>query len=580
MSALRVASGCRGWSRIAAFNFRGTYAAEGLSGPFSETIDTKLGRSVTKIREGGFTSASGFDGTTAWSQDQSGASHPLDDAHARAMARTNAWLDRRGWCDSRDGTRYREVGMRRRVGETFDAVSATPRGGAPVTMWINRETHLLRLTEEQYNEYRTISSYKDWRTIADIAFPFERVDVDPEDGESTTFRSREATAVAAPPRSDFARPASPHDSSIRGGRDIVRVAYRDEAQKPIVNVEINGRGPFPFVVDTGGHFIVTTATARTLGLIGSGDVKSLGAGSDVRTAQFAAVRRLDVGGAIVTNLVGKIVRFGYRSLERGTRAPKAGWLGLEFFERFAATFDPTRHTITLARLDRPRPLGSGVRLPLTFDDDAPFVQCTIEHTTDVCMVDTGNQGPTIVEGHWIARHGLRNAFAGGIRFDDGVSARRADIRIGPIVARHVLLEAIPAAPYGSEAATAEAAVLSDGLLNRYVMTVDYQRRAVWLRPIAHSVDRPFNRTGLVVEKTSRDAFVVDEVIDDSPARSAGFRPGDRILSVDGRSAETMSARDFSDTNVGAIGSAHTYRVRSGAARAERSVTIHLRELLP
>jgi len=377
LAAMRVAMGCAAWSGLGAYRADGTRDEDSLHGDVHETVDVRTGRYMFSTRNNVYTRAAGFDGASQWVRDRSGASHALNAPHARALARTDAWLRRRGWCAvDRGGATLTRAAVRIENRRGYDVVTATPAGGAPVEMWIDRSTHLLERTVEQLPVSRLIEHFDDWRTVDGTVIAFERREVYPEDDavEVTHLRSVVRLPNVAP--AIFTSPPRPRDAAIVGGLST-SFPYRIDGSKIIVEVRVNGQGPFPFVLDTGGHLILTPATARRLGIRAAGSASSLGQGEAVLKADFARVREIRVGGARMTNQVAKILPLGFRRLERGPRPPKAGWLGLELFERYATTIDPNVHRITLARIDRPRPVPRGERIPIVFDEDAPHVRCTV-----------------------------------------------------------------------------------------------------------------------------------------------------------------------------------------------------------
>lgn len=284
---LRKASGCARWRGIAALRFAGTSRADGLSGPFEEVLDARTGRFIRSGTEGGFTWAIGFDGATPWKRDLSGASHPFDAPSAQARARTDAWLARRGWChDGAEGAQVHLEHSHVESGRTFDVLSVLPLGGSPVEMWIDGRTHLLDRIEERLNESHFIERFDDWRTVAGTAFPFVLRDEYPEDEDSETYALRVVTQSPQPPPSTFAEPPAPHDVVMLHGALMTRVPYVVEGQKPIVEVSVNGIGPFPFVLDTGAHFILTPATAHRIGVSPRGDASSTGQGNGILKTGF------------------------------------------------------------------------------------------------------------------------------------------------------------------------------------------------------------------------------------------------------------------------------------------------------
>ncbi len=263
---------------------------------------------------------------TAWIGDLSGASHPLDAPSARARALTNAWLARRGWC--RDDNDRANVQLDR------------PRVERGITFDIDRETHLLDRTEERLNEDTLIEHFDDWRLVAGAALPFVVRDEYPQDQDSETYLLHEATPRDEPSASAFAEPPQPNDVAMLNGASMSRVPYLFEAQKPIVEAFVNGVGPFPFVLDTGAHFILTPQTARRVGLVWHGSAISTGQGNGLMKTGVARIRSLRIGNAVIVGDVARIVPYSLRCLERGRRPPKAGWLGLSLFERSEVTIDP------------------------------------------------------------------------------------------------------------------------------------------------------------------------------------------------------------------------------------------------
>src|ERR1700736_5300904 len=105
---VRNGAACEGWAHAPALALHGTIAAFQLRGRFDELIDARGGRVVRRWRWAGLGAASGSDGATAWAQDRSGTAHRFDAAHARQVAATDAWLERRGWCAA-DALRAKEA---------------------------------------------------------------------------------------------------------------------------------------------------------------------------------------------------------------------------------------------------------------------------------------------------------------------------------------------------------------------------------------------------------------------------------------------------------------------------------------
>ncbi len=103
-------------------------------------------------------------------------------------------------------------------------------------------------------------------------------------------------------RSTCWRPSPPPRRPAPDAGAQLETAF-DEARRMTVPVFLNGRGPFPFVVDTGANrSVVSQELAAGLGLPSAGQVEVHGiAGAE--SAALAAVRTFKVGEAVSTGLV-------------------------------------------------------------------------------------------------------------------------------------------------------------------------------------------------------------------------------------------------------------------------------------
>jgi hypothetical protein len=568
IAALRLATMCAAWRRLGGVRIEGTRAGDGVQGRFSMRLDPQSGKWIEDWRSGNLSRGNGYDGGAPWERDFSATIHVMNGSLARANAASLAWLRSEGWCDPASAT-YRAAGAE---------IVARPHGGAPIMLDIDRSTHLLDRAVLQYDENHEIYEFSDWRTVAGgAAAPFGVRIVDPEDSEQETDTIRDVSPQLHFRAATFLPPKTAEHLRLPPNQTSVTIPYVDDGNKPIVEVRINGKGPFPFVIDTGGHFILAESTARELGLSGRGSFSSANAGT-VRKAGFTRVAQLQIGGAIVRDLVAKINPYGYAKLERGPRPPKAGWLGLELFERFAVTFDPVNHRMTLRPLTLPRSTPPGTRLPLIFDEDSPAIGCRIAGKPGVCMLDTGNAGPTVVVQQWAARSGLARHFAtAGVNAGDG-RVSRTTVALGPFIRPFALAWYTPPSDGNPDSFVVEAAIVSEALIEGFVTTFDYGRGAVWLQPAAAYVAEAFNRSGTLASRRPDGTFVVRYVIAGSPAAKAGLRDGDVILRVVGAPAARFSGADFSRANASRAHSI-TFTIARGG-ESPRTVTLPLTTLLP
>ena len=115
------------WKQIAFVETRGTVSVSGLTGQVTSIEDVRDGRTRSDFTLGQIAGGDGYDGKVHWQKDPGGEVRIADAPEAIALARTEAWLSRRGYC-SDAGARYRDLGTR----ERYTVIEAVPEGGARV----------------------------------------------------------------------------------------------------------------------------------------------------------------------------------------------------------------------------------------------------------------------------------------------------------------------------------------------------------------------------------------------------------------------------------------------------------------
>jgi hypothetical protein len=582
---------CTAWNRTATISLRGTTEAGGLSGTFAMKLDAPSGRYAAERSYDLYTEAEGFDGKLDWAQDRSGASHFLDSGPAQAISITQAWLRRRGWCEPvTDPLEINPLPDEMDTDTAESVWSVTPHGGIPVILRFDRATGLMRQSEIRLWGNRLIRHYAVWRDIGrGIVMPLSERDEDPEDESVETIQlTRIKAGGPARVAAAFAKPGRPHDYAILGGADSTTVAYEDDGIGRIyVPVLIDGKGPFAFEVDTGGHLILTTGTASQLQLNATGNFSNTGAGTGIAHAGLVRTREIRIGSAVIRNQVAKVLPLSVAANDRGQRPPRAGILGLELFERFAVQLDRAAKTMTLTPLEAFKGTPKGLPLPIRFTEDAPLTAGTFDGIAGDFELDSGDAGPAIIEGYWAQQQGLAARLGQGLLWSGGAAGgdyreilNRGDFTLGPLNLPREVVSYVGLVERGSESTRMQAGVIGESSLYRFDMTYDYEREYVWIDPASKvATPRPFNRVGLRLKRDTPDSFSVTLVVPDSPAAAAGLRPGDKILAIDTRPASQLSVSDAGLIFAGPVGADVELLVapKEGGDRQPRH--IQLKELL-
>jgi hypothetical protein len=567
---------CR-WRRSEILVVSGEIETGGLTGRLERRVETGSGRLFEADDLGIVVTRNGFDGTVAWTQDMSGGVHDLNSGFARRLATSMAWLDGRQGCAAALQDGMTPLGRPVEKGRRFTAWKAAPPGGVPFELWYDARTGQLDRAFFQMSESRLIRHFARWRDIGGGRLvAFSQRDEFPEDEDETVRRIAHATVHEAAKPRDFARPQPPRDTAMLHGRASTSVHYQDDHRTRIyIPAYLNGKGPFLFELDNGGHDILTTETAQELGLTGTGSINSTGAGNAVTQSGIARVARIQVGDAVMSDQPVSIRKFSPASNDRSPNPPRAGILGLELFERFVVAIDRRSKTVTL------KPFGSddhpsGVLMPLVFAEDAPLISGSYRGRPGDFMLDTGNAGPTIIEDYWARALGLSAALDNGVqRGETRVSV--GPVGVGPIELRHELVCYYGPAERGSEYSRSVAGVYGEPLLSRFNATYDYSRGTVWLDLLPEVDPLPFDRSGLSLAKADEGLFKIAAVMSGSPAEDAGIRAGDLVGAIQGVQSRMLSRADAAAILREKVGKAVMLSGTFNGVQGQKTIT--LRELV-
>ena len=581
LEAARRASGPAPWRQGTVLLAEGQIEASGLKGSWSRIEDLGTGRWVSATRLGVSDSEEGQDQVSPWRQGPSGTTHRLNSTFSHAVMVTDAWLTQRGWLHANAlGALVVAKGRRPDAERTFDVVDATPKGGQQVEMWFDSRTHRLARTVRQMPISTQTVELGDYRETGGRWLP-HRIE-SRESGSSNVTRITVAQWTTRPHVDDarFAPPPAPNDTTLAGSTTVPM-----EVDGFItITATLNGQA-MDFIVDTGGHNILTPAAAKLLDVHPVGAGASGGAGEGETAEQYVRIDRMDIGAATLRDQHFYVLDFDYNTVERGTRPPLAGLLGLELFERFATRIDYRAKTFTLTRSANYRYHGPGVAVPITFDDDMPLIEGRINGLPGLMALDTGNSGTTVIQQVWARQNGLAEQLQAGlstVSFGAGGESRNFANRIDSIelggarIARPIARYATDKA--GSFTSRTEAANIGTDILGHFALEFDYARNTIWFEPQPGWTPPPYNRAGLRLVKTGLSQCKVAMVTPNSPADALGLVRGDEILAVDGAGIDTLSGRDLGRKLTQAPGQQVRLSVRHADEVSEKVLT--LADILP
>lgn len=561
---------------------RYAYSAEGMIGEATSLIDTETGKFVVAMKAGLSASARGYDGRQAWMRDWSGFHAPQAGGDKPALAVNEAYRTANLWWRAdRGGAKIEALGC--------DGVRTTPKGGKAFDAWFDPATSLLARVREPQSFGSVIeTTFRDYTRHAGRMLAGRMAVVTNDDpGSQETFaltsvtdRSRRAA--------DFAMPATqPADWSLPATGEVA-LPFRLLNNHVFVDVTIDGKGPFPFLVDTGGHNILTPSTVKALGRVRQGAGQSSGSGAATVESGYVKVARIDAGGALVRDQTVLVLDFSPPAVE-GIEV--GGMLGSEFLERFVVRFDYGASTLTLidpkhfSARDRAT---AGSAVPFTLYGHMPQVTGWFDDLPARFNIDTGSRSDVTMTSPFVARAELTRRYPDGITITDGWGvggpAKSRVIRAGSLALGSVVvpkpIAGLSTATRGAFADTNYDGNVGSGLLKRFVATFDYGQSLLYLKPVAEpdADTGRFDRIGMWLNRGKAGHEVMD-VAPSSPAGAAGLRVGDTILAIDGA---RVAERALSDVRrmLKLLPVARPVEIGYLRGGVRRSTTVHPHNLIP
>ncbi len=559
----------------------GTVNVSGLNGPGTIATDRRDGRWSRnfRVRYLGPT-ADAYDGKQLWARDISGGVHAIDAPFSRRRTVTDAYLERRAYFGPSAAT-FTCLGETTEDGQRVERIRTQPRGGTPAILAIDPRTHLLASISERLPTTTEVTRFSDYRAVEGLVLPFSIRSgtlAEPENGYA--FAVRRYIVVAHPRNGDFGKPAELNAARMIGSARSTTVPVVLDGRQLLVWASIDGNATMPFILDTGGHAILTTQAARALHLNPHGAGVSGGSGAGTISLQYAGVETIRIGNALVPHQTFLVIPYPYSFYERGRHQPIAGILGLEIFERFVTQIDYGRGRLTLTPFATYTHGSHGGAIPISFQEDMPLADAGVDGKNGLFGVDTGNAGTVILFGSYLDRTNLARTYATGMSAQGHGTGGSNSGRIVTLhafsVAHHTFAKVPAFLTYmrsGSFSSWTEAGNFGYEILSRFVPTFDYARRTLYLdsSPFAHAP--PKNRAGFAAGKDRPGVFVVERVKPSSPAASAGLATGDQITKINGKPAADFSYGDLYTLVTGAAKS--TLRLSVTRGGKTRDVTLVL-----
>lgn len=283
-------------------------------------------------------------------------------------------------------------------GNRYCCLALFPAGGDSLLIYINQATGFIDFRVENISGLPAITTYADYRPVDGVMIPFVTELTTPGGPYRISARTDSVRINMAIPEAIFAPPATvAEDFRFANGADSAMIPFRLVENHIHVDVAVNGRGPFVFLLDSGaGALMISKRIADDLGVVASGDLPIRGVGG-YGAIGLAEIDSLTLGGL-------SLYLRHVTVLNPSASGPRAltqidGILGYDFFARFAVSIDFDRNLMTIYRPGK---------YPLSADDrsaklevfaQVPVVEADIDGQPIRLAVDLGAQTGLIIRGN-------------------------------------------------------------------------------------------------------------------------------------------------------------------------------------
>ena len=543
LEASRIASHI-GSATVGTLTMRYSYRGQRLTGEVRKVVDLGSGSFVEALVAGPDREAHGFDGQLAWMKDTSGFYLPEQGGDEPALAHNEAYRNAGAWWRPDHGGAKLDA-------MDCNAMKVTPPGGGPFEAWFDPATHLLMRIREARSFANVVeTSYLDYaqRGSEKVATQID-IKTNDDPGSIETLRLTRFAIAPARSLSSYAMPkGQPKDWRLPSGK--AEVPFRLLNNHVIVEARVNGRGPFAFLVDTGGHDIITPSTAAALGVLEVGQTGAAGAGERSTTSGYVVVERLQVGDARLSHQT--VTALESPAEVEGIQL--GGMIGVEFFERFVIQIDYGTRMLTLMTRKRFSPVDralAGTPIPFKFYAHMPQVLGHLDGRQGLFNIDTGSRVELTLTAPFVDQERLRLAYPHGISITDGWGVggpsrsyvvRASEFDLGDIKILDPVV-GLSGSHHGSFSDASYQGNVGSGLLKRFVATFAYDSQTLYLKPTAH-LDQDigaFDRVGMWLNRAEGGVSVMD-LAPGGPAEAGGLKVGDLITDIEGVSvhADTLS----------------------------------------
>lgn len=348
-------------------------------------------------------------------------------------------------------------------------------------------------------------------------------------------------------------------------RSFYRIPFQFHSNLIILPVRVNQSDTLRFILDTGVSTTIITdpVVAQKLGLKFSRKVKIAGAGEGGQLSASVSIgNQIQMGLIKAENQNIVVLDEDILAISEFVGVPIHGIFGFDVFNSFVITIDFNLRELLFEKPEKYRYRKSkGEKYPISIEETKPFLSdfYIIENNQKLpikALIDSGaghalsinlHANPNITPPQQQVRAQLGRGLSGNI---NGSLGRLPQVQLGKFKLQDIVASFPDSTSYSNKFSPSAIRQGNIGceLLRRFRVTFNYPDSYILLKPVRKSIKESFehNMSGmeLIAKGTNFKDFVIDRIIDDSPANDAGLLPGDHIIVINGRPTASLTITDI------------------------------------
>ena len=348
------------------------------------------------------------------------------------------------------------------------------------------------------------------------------------------------TGATAPqtPSSDF---------KIASGKTSTTLPFDLIDNRIVINVRLDGKGPFRFIFDSGAGAVVAPEVARALGLkIENLQMGGGGVGEQLVERGETTISQVEVGEIQLPAQEFGVLSFADTKYVFGANRID-GIIGFPLFKRLVVRVDYERKQLTFTEPSQFVYKGQGTIVPIDFDRHLPLVKGELDGVPGIFVIDTGARSSLILYGPFVEQNNLRAKYKASFEGITGWGiggpvrsqlARVRTLKLGAVEVQN-LVARLSLQKSGALTSASRAALVGPDVLRQFTTIFDYSRKQlIFEKNGQYGKPDSYDRSGMWFGLEGSHFEVID-VIAGGPAAEAGIHVGDQILAIDGKTVEQL-----------------------------------------